>query len=120
MYKLPKFKKFSHEVFEENGRMILSYRTKHDRGRVELASGTNDHVHVRRVGDSVYILSHSWRFTYVGLARFELTGKGKWEEDHTVGASVFLQGSEQCEEAFGKEWEDMNDDELIGILEEYL
>lgn len=115
--KKPKFSAFSHTLEDVAGRMVLSYRTRCGQGSVVLAAGTSDHVTVLRIKDTVYILAVNKKLPYVGLEMMELQNDPDYDE---LGDGVFLQGSEKCEECLGKDWEDREDWELTGILEEYL
>lgn len=112
------FTAFSHKLSEESGRMILSFHTKYGKGSVVLAAGTGDHVAVRRIGDSVYVLALNRRLPYVGLEVFELRHLEPGDTTE-ISADVFMQEG-ACEESLGVGWEDRSDNELIGILEEYL
>jgi hypothetical protein len=113
--KLPRFKKFNHTVRETGSRMWLHYRIKLGSGAVALAAGTGDHIAVRRINNTAYVLNVNRHIPYVGLELVELNPSAA-----AVVASTFMQGSEQVEAALGTDWDGLSDDEMIGILEEYL
>lgn len=119
--KKPKFDAFSYTLENFSGRrMVLFFRTKYGKGSVYLSAGCGDKVVIRRIKDTIYVLALNTRLPYVGLEVFELLRAYEKGDEKIRGVGdVFLQEG-ACEESLGKGWEDLEDWELIGILEEYL
>lgn len=76
---------------------VLRWRSSHGPEEVVLGVGSQDDVHVFiDAKDERLILTTNKRFPYVGLERTTTCGSL---------SGIFFQGSEQVEEACGKDWE---------------
>jgi len=99
--------------------MVLKFTNNRRWFSITLASGSADHIEVRRVDDQVYILSLNQYIPYVGLEVFDIsTCKEIGDEAQSLGECFFQEG--QCEDALGPDWEELGDEELMGLLEEYI
>jgi hypothetical protein len=72
--------------------------------RIVTPAGSGDDVDAYRYGDNVLVVVSNSRMPYYGATLYTDDGTG-----YRVDQDVFLQGSEEVEEALGRRWDSLKD-----------
>lgn len=73
--------------------------------RIVTPAGSGDDVDAYRYGDNVLVVVSNSRMPYYGATLYTDDGQGGYRVDQ----DVFLQGSEEVEEALGRRWDSLKD-----------